>query len=108
MDDDLKAVVAELEGHVFEARQSDRPIITLYTDALDTLLSALRQRDEALEPFAKIGGQMMRTPDQRPLTLHGNAVEPDGIPSKGMWTGLTAGDFRKARAILTGSETNAR
>lgn len=49
MDDDLKAVVAELEGYVFEARQSDRPIITLYTDALDTLLSALQPQAQGGE-----------------------------------------------------------
>jgi hypothetical protein len=55
---------------------------------------------EALEPFAKVGAQMMLTPDHRPLTLSGKAVEHDGALSNGTWTSLTAGAFRRATAAL--------
>ncbi len=55
---------------------------------------------EALEPFAKVGAQMMLTPDHRPLTLSGKAVEHDGALSNGTWTSLTAGAFRRATAAI--------
>lgn len=66
--------------------------------------AALKARVErlegALKPFAELADKLQLTPHYRPLVIGGNFTERDGISSRGITSGLKAGDFYAAEIAL--------
>lgn len=103
MDDDLKAVVERATRAVERPDvKLDGDLCLIHGDDLRTLLSAIRQRDEALRPFVDYAGHI---DDGETFSDDSEIVS---VLSGGVRRSIRFRDLRKARAILTGSETNAR
>ncbi|SFS42930.1 hypothetical protein [Brevundimonas viscosa] len=111
MDDDLKAVVGRVRDCLDDATEAS---VAVDTGDLRTLLSALRQRDEARTPYEvgdplayDIGnGHTLR------CTYRGDCegwpmVTFDADPSSESPIHVRPSRLKR-RAILTGSESNAR
>lgn len=113
MDDDLKAVVGRATRAVERPDvKLDGDLCLIHGDDLRTLLSAIRQRDEALEPFvaafeAARERYVRRYRDKAEIGAANFDKMPDEWPVS-LPAPFRMGQYRKARAILTGSETNAR
>lgn len=117
MDDDLKAVVERLSQSATFAEETGRNRCdSILASDLRTLLSALRQRDEALEraeaEIALLDEVCARYADDEDACLDGRG-EPFGSITVecGMKARTARHRFKEreaARTILTEGETNAR
>lgn len=115
MDDDLKAVVERVErwiGNGMPDQSDDTPRKQALTRDLRTLLSALRQRDEALETLqAERDLYRLVAVNQgwnwRLCDAYGRD-EYQKQREKLVDDCVAVAQSHAARAILTGSETNAR
>lgn len=115
MDDDMKAVVERVERDLVVLRliewtiiEGERRVGDMMTD-LRTLLSALRQRDEALATERRLSDVTGRLIEAAIEEAEGWGRCSDGLTAAVEAYQIATGAHAEAAdTILTGSETNAR
>lgn len=95
---DLRALATQRVKHEVVLQRLTEEITAMRND-VDAVEALLAEAREVIAPFAKVGGYMRNTPGVRSASIHYNAVESDGLNSRGSAT-LFVGDYRRAAAFL--------